>query len=86
MARADFAGFKVIRTTQVNGWQNTYSGRWLYVQTWLQRGTFIAQRTTLAALGLWRYPAGGKASKILLPFKSGFVNIYGVTVSVAPSP
>ena len=37
-------------------------------------------------LGLWRYPAGGKASKILLPFKSGFVNIYGVTVSVAPSP
>jgi len=79
------AAFKVIRTTQINGWQNNYSGHWPYVQTFLQHGKFIAQASNLAELGLWRYPAGGKASKILLPFKSGFVNIYGVTVSVAPS-
>jgi hypothetical protein len=80
------AAFKVIRTTQVDGWQNSYSGHWPYVQTWLQRGTFIAQAGKLADLGLWRYPAGGNAGKILRPFKSGDVNINGVAVSVAPSP
>jgi hypothetical protein len=79
------AAFKVIRTTQINGWQNSYSGHWPYVQTWLQRGSVIAQASKLAELGLWRYPAGGNARKILRPFKSGDVNIYGVTVSVAPS-
>ncbi len=79
------AAFKVIRTTRINGWQNNYSGHWPYVQTFLQRGRFIAQTGNLAELGLWRYPAGGNARKTFRPFKSGDVNIYGVTVSVAPS-
>jgi hypothetical protein len=77
------AAFKVIRTTQANGWQNSYSSHWPYIQTWLQRGTFIAQAGSLAELGLWRYPTGGNPGKILRPFESGDVNIYGVTVSVA---
>jgi hypothetical protein len=51
----------------------------------LQGGTFIAQSSSLAQLGLWHYPAGGNAKRVTAPFKSGNVNIYGVTVSVAPS-
>ncbi|HEY6327498.1 MAG TPA: hypothetical protein VIW73_13420 [Candidatus Cybelea sp.] len=77
--------FKVVGTTEITGWQNHYSRRWPYIQTWLQGGTFIAQSSSLAMVGLWRYPGGGHARKMLRPFKSGNVNIYGVTVSVAPS-
>jgi hypothetical protein len=76
--------FKVIGTTQINGWQNNYSGHWPYVQTWLQGTTFVAQSSSLAQLGLWPYPAGGNARKVLGPFKSGNVNVYGVAISVAP--
>lgn len=76
--------FKVVGTTKITGWQNDYSGHWPYVQTWLQGATFIAQSSSLAQLGLWRYPAGGNARKTLAPFKSGNVSIYGVTVSAVP--
>jgi hypothetical protein len=79
------SSFKVLRTTQITGWQNNYSGHWPYVQTWLQGHAFIAQSSSLAVLGLWRYPAGGKALKTLGPFKSGNVSIYGVAVSLPPS-
>jgi hypothetical protein len=76
--------FKVTGSTRIVGWQNDYSGEWPYVQTWIQDGTFIAQSSTLAELGLWSYPAGGKARSILGPFGSGSISIYGITVSVAP--
>ena len=76
--------YKVIGTTSFNGWQNNYSGHWPYVQTWLQGSTFIAQASSFAQLGLWRYPAGGNTRKVTEMFKSGNVNIYGVTVSVPP--
>ncbi|HZY96805.1 MAG TPA: hypothetical protein VFE35_06860 [Candidatus Cybelea sp.] len=79
------SSFKVLGTTQIDGWQNDYSGHWPYIQTWLQGSSFIAQSSTLAELGLWRYPQGGKASKVIGPFKSGTVNIHGVTVSLAPN-
>jgi len=76
--------FKVIGTTPVDGWHNSYSGHWPYIQTWLQSGTFIAQSSSLAQLGLWHYPRGGSARRVLSPFNYGTVNIYGVTVSIAP--
>jgi hypothetical protein len=76
--------FKIVGATQVNGWQANYLGHWPYVQTWLQSGRFIAQSSGLAELGLWRYPAGGNAGRVLGPFESGTVNIYGITISVAP--
>jgi hypothetical protein len=76
--------FKVAGSTRIIAWQNDYSGKWPYVQTWIQDGTFIAQSSTLAELGLWSYPAGGKAMNILGPFKDGSVSIYGITVSLAP--
>jgi hypothetical protein len=77
------SSLKVTGTTKIDGWQNNYSGHWPYIQTWLQRGTFIAQSSDRAELGLWRYPEGGNASKVIGPFESGSVNVYGVTVSVA---
>jgi hypothetical protein len=76
--------FEVVGTTQITGWQNGYSGRWPYTQTWLHGGTFIAQSSSQAELGLWPYPAGGNARKTLGPFKGGDVSIYGITISVAP--
>jgi hypothetical protein len=78
------SSFKVIGTTHVHHWQSAYNGRWPYTQTWLQGGSFIAQSSNLAELGLWRYPKGGNANKVIGPFKSGDVNIYGVTISLAP--
>ncbi|HEY2476267.1 MAG TPA: hypothetical protein VGI19_15880 [Candidatus Cybelea sp.] len=75
---------KVVGRTRVRGWHSNYYGRWPYIQTWLQDGTFIAQSSSLADVGLWRYPAGGKAAGILGPFRSGNTNIYGVTVSLPP--
>lgn len=77
--------FKVVGTTQINGWQNSDSGHWPYIQTWLKGSSFIAQSSSLAELGLWRYPQGGNANRVIGPFKNGDVNIYGVTVSVAPN-
>ncbi len=79
------ASFKVVGTTSIDGWRNDYSGHWPYVQTWLQGATLIAQASSLAKVGLWRYPVGEKAYKVLRPFERGTANIYGVTVSVAPS-
>ena len=78
------SSLKVVGTTQIDGWQNDYSGHWPYVQTWLQRTSFIAQSSSLAELGVWRYPKGGHANKVIGPFENGTVNIYGVTVSLAP--
>jgi hypothetical protein len=77
------SSFKVIHIAQIDGWQNSCSGHWPYIQTWLDSGTFIGQSSDLAALGLWDYPAGGNARKALGLFKSGNADIYGVTVSVA---
>jgi hypothetical protein len=79
------SSFKVVGTTQIDGWQNSYSGHWPYIQTWLQQGSFIAQSSNLAEIGLWRYPNGGNARKVIGPFKSGSANVYGVTVSLAPN-
>jgi hypothetical protein len=73
----------VVGTTQIDGWQNNYSGHWPYVQTWLQGAEFIAQSSSLAKLGVWLYPKGGNANEVIGPFKSGSVSIYGVTVSLA---
>jgi hypothetical protein len=75
--------FKVTGATHISGWQNDYSGKFPYLQTWIQDSTFIAQSSTLAELGLWSYPAGGKAMNILGPFENGAVSIYGITVSLA---
>lgn len=79
------SSFKVTGTTRITGWNNGYSGQLPYIQTWLQGSTFIAQSSSLAELGLWRYPEGGKAQKVLGPFGSGNASVYGVTVSLAPS-
>jgi hypothetical protein len=78
------SSFKVVGKTRIDGWQNNYSGHWPYIQTWLQGGKFIAQASNLAKLGLWPYPAGERADKVLRPFTTGSVAIYGVTLSVAP--
>jgi hypothetical protein len=77
------SSLKVVQTTQIDGWQNNYSGHWPYVQTWVQGASFIAQSSTQAELGLWSYPKGGNANKVIGPFRNGSVNIYGVTVSLA---
>jgi DNA-binding beta-propeller fold protein YncE len=74
---------KIVGTTQIRGWHDDYYGHWPYVQTWIQGNTFIAQSSALAKVGLWSYPQGGRPSKITGPFRSGTVNIYGVTVSIA---
>jgi hypothetical protein len=79
------SSFKVVGTTQIDGWQNQYAGRWPYVQTWLQDGTFVAQASNLARLGLWRYPSGGDPEKVMRAFEKGSVSINGVAISVAPS-
>ena len=77
------SSFRVVGTTQVKGSYNHYSGHWPYIQTWLDDGTFIAQSSGLAELGLWRYPHGGDAGTTIGPFKTGDVSIYGVAVSRA---
>lgn len=78
------SSLQVVGTTQIKGWHGRSTGRWPYVQTWLQGKSFIAQSTDLAELGLWSYPLGGNTRKVIGPFKSGTATIYGVTVSVAP--
>lgn len=70
-------------TTRIKGWVNGYAGHWPYIQTWLANGTFIAQSSALATLGIWRYPGGGHVQEVLTPFRSGDVSIYGVTLSAA---
>ncbi|HLY00997.1 MAG TPA: hypothetical protein VKR56_00720 [Candidatus Cybelea sp.] len=75
---------KVTGATHISGWQNNYSGKFPYIQAWIQDGTFIAQSSTLAEIGLWSYPAGGKAVSILGPFEDGTVSVYGITISLAP--
>jgi hypothetical protein len=69
-------------TSYLTGWYSAYS---IYtgVQTWLDNGIFIAQYGSGAELGLWHYPKGGAATKILGPFITGNVNIYGVVLSRA---
>ena len=74
---------RVVGTTRLRSWHNSYYGHWPYVQTWLIGSTFIAQASTQAKVGLWPYPQGGGPGKIIGPFRSGDINIYGVTVSVA---
>ncbi len=81
--RFEKASFKVVGTTRIKGWVNSYSGHWPYIQTWLANGTFIAQSSALAELGLWSYPRGGHSDGTLGPFVSGNVNLYGVTLSTA---
>ncbi len=75
---------KVVGTTRVDRWHTAYYGHWPYVQTWIDRDTFIAQTSARARLGLWRYPKGGAPSSITKPFESGNVTISGITISVAP--
>jgi hypothetical protein len=77
------AGLHVTGATRARGWQNAYSGHWPYVQTWLQRDTFLAQSNTTADVGLWPYPAGGSPRKSIGGFKSGGANVYGIAISVA---
>lgn len=77
------ASFKVVGTTHIKGWVNSYSGHFPYIQTGLANGTFIAQSSAVAELGQWRYPGGGHARRTLGPFETGNVNIYGVTLSAA---
>lgn len=74
---------KAVGATRIRGWQNSYSGHWPYVQTLLQDGTFVAQSSEAATLGVWRYPAGGRAGAVLGPFAGGSVNVYGVALSRA---
>jgi hypothetical protein len=81
--RLSGSSLKVIGTSRVRAWTNSYSGHWPYVQTWLERDTFIGQSGAYAVVGLWAYPAGGKPRSVTRPFTSGTVNIYGVTISKA---
>jgi hypothetical protein len=78
------SSLRVVGTTHIDHWQNAYAEHWPYVQTWLQRDVFLAQSSARAEIGIWHYPAGGSAEKILGPFESGTVNIYGIALSVAP--
>ncbi len=71
----------LVGTTRIRGWQNAYSGRWPYVQTWLQRGTFIGQSAATPAVGLWQYPAGGHPVGTIGGFANGNANVYGVAIS-----
>lgn len=75
--------FKVTGTTHLHQWRNGYSGNWPYIETWLQNGTFLAQSSSAADVGLWPYPAGGNPSKVIGGFKSGSATVYGVTISLA---
>jgi hypothetical protein len=77
------SSLRVTGATRIKGWVNSYSGHWPYIQTWLAKGTFIAQSSDLAELGLWRYPGGGRSDGTLGPFLTGNVDIYGVTLSTA---
>jgi hypothetical protein len=74
---------KIVGSTHVHSWHNSYSGHWPYVQTWVQDGQFIAQSSADAELGLWRYPEGGSPYKTLGPFERGTASIWGVVVSQA---
>jgi hypothetical protein len=76
---------KVVGSTHLKSWDNSYSGHWPYIQTSLDERRFIAQNSMGADIGLWRYPKGGAPKKSIGPFKSGDVNIYGIVVSVAPN-
>ena len=71
---------EIRRTSHLQGWHSAYSD-FAGVQTWLDNGTFIAQYGSAAELGMWRYPEGGAPSKVLGPFLTGNVNIYGVVLS-----
>ena len=74
---------KIRGTSYLRGWHSAYSD-YSGVQTWLNDGTFIAQWGSGAELGVWHYPKGGAATKVLGPFLTGNVNIYGVVISRAP--
>ncbi|HEY2554217.1 MAG TPA: hypothetical protein VGI15_03125 [Candidatus Cybelea sp.] len=82
--RFERTSFKAGGATRIKGWQNNYSGHWPYIQTMLQDGTFVAQSSEAAMLGVWCYPAGDRAGTLLGPFAGGNVNIYGVALSPAP--
>lgn len=71
---------KIRATSYIKGWYSAFSDR-LGVQTWLADNTFIGQYGSGAELGLWRYPKGGAPTKVLGPFLTGYVNIYGVVIS-----
>lgn len=68
---------RIVGTTSLRKWQSSNYGHWPYVQTWVQSSTFIGQTSTGAEVGLWPYPQGGRVGKIIGPFRSGVVNIYG---------
>jgi hypothetical protein len=83
--RVRFSGSSVsiAGTTRLRSWHSAYSGHWPYVQTLLQRGTFVGQSTALAEVGLWRYPRGRTPRTVIGPFEGGNVNIYGFAMSLA---
>jgi hypothetical protein len=74
---------RVVQTTAVSGWHAIYLGHWPFVQTYLDAHTFVAQTTSGAKIGVWRYPRGGNPLMTLGPFRPGPTTIYGVTISRA---
>ena len=53
------SSFKVVGSTRIDGWQNSYSGHWPYIQTWLKGSSSIAQSNV--ALRNWAYGDTPKA-------------------------
>ncbi len=79
--RLSQSSLKVAGTTRIQGWQNDYSGHWPYIQTWIGGKRFVGQSGTLLEVGLWAYPAGGNPRRVIGPFKTNNVSIYGIAIS-----
>ena len=75
------SSLRIIGMTHVHDWHSGYSGRWPYIQTWLNDKIFLAHSSAGAQLGLWAYPAGGSPSKLIGPFESGDINVFGIALS-----
>ena len=76
--------FKIAGIVRASGWQNAYEAHWPYIQTWLRNGAFVAQsKGETAEIGIWPYPVGGRAKRVIGNFESSSADLYGVTISLA---
>jgi hypothetical protein len=69
----------VVGTTKLGDWRNG-----AFREVSFLSNSLITQPTRHGDTGIWRYPAGGKPTRVFRTFAKG-TQVYGVTVSVAPN-
>jgi hypothetical protein len=69
----------VVGTTNLRDWRNR-----AFREVWFFRNGLITQPSRHGDTGVWRYPAGGRPTRLFRTFDKA-TQVYGVTVSVAPN-